>query len=170
MQIDGNENSVYEVNVVAEEPGEHNPRENAFYAKSTLLATELEARRNICLETARYWKIVNDNVKNEYGQSVGYKMVTGENCFPFASENSSLMKRAGFIKQHLWVTPYHEDEIYASGNYPNQHAGGDGLNFGRVRTGRSAIKISSYGTRWGIRMCPGPRIGRLCRQPTSASH
>ncbi|GAB7053615.1 MULTISPECIES: primary-amine oxidase [Paenibacillus] len=129
MQIDGNENSVYEVNVVAEEPGEHNPRENAFYAKSTLLATELEARRNICLETARYWKIVNDNVKNEYGQSVGYKMVTGENCFPFASENSSLMKRAGFIKQHLWVTPYHEDEIYASGNYPNQHAGGDGLEF-----------------------------------------
>jgi primary-amine oxidase len=127
MQIDGNENSVYEVNVVAEETGEHNPRENAFYAKPTLLETELEARRNICLETARYWKVVNDNVKNEYGQSVGYKMVTGENCFPFASENSSLLKRAGFIKQHLWVTPHNENEIYASGMYPNQHAGGDGL-------------------------------------------
>jgi primary-amine oxidase len=127
MQIDGNENSVYEVNVVAEEPGEHNPRENAFYAQSTLLDTELKARRNISLETARYWKIVNDNVKNDLGQSVGYKIVTGENCFPFASENSSLLKRAGFIKHHLWVTPYNENEMYASGKYPNQHIGGDGL-------------------------------------------
>ncbi|MCK9860523.1 primary-amine oxidase [Paenibacillus sp. ATY16] len=128
MQIDGNENSVYEVNVVPEEPGVNNPRENAFYAKSTLLETELQAKRDIKLETARYWKFVNDNVKNELGQSVGFKIVTGENCFPFASDNSSLIKRAGFIKHHLWVTPYDEDEMYASGKYPNQHLGGDGLS------------------------------------------
>lgn len=128
MQIDGNENSVYEINVVPEELGEANPRENAFYAKSTLLETEQQAKRDIKLETARYWKIVNDNVKNELGQSVGYKIVTGENCFPFASENSSLLKRAGFIKHHLWVTPFNEDELYASGKYPNQHVGGDGLS------------------------------------------
>ncbi|UUZ78817.1 primary-amine oxidase [Paenibacillus sp. P26] len=127
MQIDGNENSVYEVNVVPEELGEGNPQENAFYAKSTPLETEKQAKRDIKLETARYWKIVNDNVKNDLGQSVGYKMVTGENCFPFASDNSSLLKRAGFIKHHLWVTPYDEDELYASGKYPNQHIGGDGL-------------------------------------------
>ncbi|BBI32785.1 primary-amine oxidase [Cohnella abietis] len=128
MTIDGNENSVYEVNVVPEEIGEGNPRENAFYAKSTLLETEKQAVRDIKLETARYWKIVNDNVKNDWGQSVGYKIVTGENGFPFASENSSLIKRAGFIKHHLWVTPYNEDEIYAAGNYPNQHIGGTGLS------------------------------------------
>ncbi|AJY73480.1 primary-amine oxidase [Paenibacillus beijingensis] len=128
MQIDGNENSVYEVNVVPEELGEGNPRESGFYAKSTLLETEQQAIRDIKLETARYWKIVNDNVKNELGQSVGYKIVTGENCFPFASDNSSLIKRAGFIKHHLWVTPYNEDELYASGKYPNQHIGGDGLS------------------------------------------
>ncbi|WP_025696771.1 primary-amine oxidase, partial [Paenibacillus durus] len=128
IQIDGNDNSVYEVDVVPEELGEGNPRENAFYAKSTLLETEQKAIRDIKLETARYWKIVNDNVKNELGQSVGYKIVTGENCFPFASKNSSLLKRAGFIKHHLWVTPYNEDEIYASGKYPNQHIGGEGLS------------------------------------------
>ncbi|WP_373228826.1 primary-amine oxidase [Cohnella sp.] len=128
MQIDGSENSVYEVNVVPEELGEDNPRENAFYAKSTLLETEKQATRDLKLETSRYWKVVNDNVKNDLGQSVGYKIVTGENCFPFASENSSLMKRAGFIKHHLWVTPHNEDEMYAAGNYPNQHIGGDGLS------------------------------------------
>ncbi|EXX90377.1 tyramine oxidase [Paenibacillus darwinianus] len=128
MMIDGNENSVYEVNVVPEELGEGNPRENAFYAQSTLLTTESEAVRDIKLETARYWKFVNDNVKNDLGQSVGYKIMTGENCFPFASDSSSLIKRAGFIKHHLWVTPYNENEMYASGKYPNQNIGGDGLS------------------------------------------
>jgi primary-amine oxidase len=27
----------------------------------------------------------------------------------------------------LWVTPYEEKEMFAAGDYPNQHAGGDGL-------------------------------------------
>jgi len=37
------------------------------------------------------------------------------------------MQRAGFAKQHLWVTPYTPEEQYAAGDYPNQHAGGAGL-------------------------------------------
>lgn len=127
LQIDGTDNSVYEVDTVPAPPGPNNPMGNAFMAKSTLLATEQEAIRDLKLETARYWKFVNDNVKNEMGQSVGYKIVPGENCFPFASPDSSLLKRAGFIKHHLWVTPYDEKEMFAGGDYPNQHAGGDGL-------------------------------------------
>ena len=38
-----------------------------------------------------------------------------------------MSKRAGFIREHLWVTPYRPDERYAAGEYPNQHPGGDGL-------------------------------------------
>ena len=37
------------------------------------------------------------------------------------------MKRAAFMTGHLWVTPYNRDEMFAAGNYPNQHPGGDGL-------------------------------------------
>ncbi|MFC5652214.1 primary-amine oxidase [Paenibacillus solisilvae] len=128
LQIDGNENSVYEVNTEAAPAGPENPFNNAFWAKSTLLETEKEAVRDLDLRSARYWKFVNDNVKNEMNQSVGYKIVPGENCFPFASPESSLIKRAGFIQHHLWVTPYDRDEMFAAGNYPNQHAGGDGLS------------------------------------------
>ncbi len=128
LQIDGMNNSVYEVNTVAEEPGPDNPFENAFYAKSTLLESELQAKRKLSLESARYWKFANDHIKNEMGQSVAYKIVPGDNCFPFASPNSSLIKRAGFITNHLWVTPYDQDEMYAAGNYPNQNIGGDGLS------------------------------------------
>ena len=40
MGVDGEENTVYEVNTVAEPPGPDNPHLNAFYAEKTVLRTE----------------------------------------------------------------------------------------------------------------------------------
>ena len=37
------------------------------------------------------------------------------------------MQRAGFTRHHFWVTPYHPEERYPAGDYPNQHPGGAGL-------------------------------------------
>ena len=127
FDLDGEENSVYEVNVVSEEEGSGNPFENAFYAKSTLLENELQARSNLNLETARFWKIVNHNRKNHVGEPVAYKFMAGDNCVPYASKNAWWRKRAGFVENHVWVTPYDEKEMFAAGNYPNQSQGGDGL-------------------------------------------
>lgn len=127
FDLDGENNSVYEVNIVGEEEGAENPYENAFYAKSTLLTTELKARANLKLETARYWKIVNHNRKNHVGEPVGYKFMAGDNCVPFASKNAWWRKRAGFVENHVWVTPFDENEKFAAGDYPNQSQGGDGL-------------------------------------------
>jgi primary-amine oxidase len=125
--IDGMDNSIYEVHTEAEPIGPNNPFGNAFYTKSTLLEREWEAKQTIDLASAKYWKIGNPSVQNQVGEPVGYKLVTGENALPFAHPESSLIKRAGFITNHLWVTPYDKTEKYAAGNYPNQHAGGDGL-------------------------------------------
>ena len=36
-------------------------------------------------------------------------------------------KRAGFLTNNLWVTPYDPKERYPTGEYPNQNPGGDGL-------------------------------------------
>lgn len=127
MDIDGQSNSVYEVNTHAEPVGESNPYGNAFYAESTLLATELEAQRIIDPLAGRYWKVVNPNVMNRLGQPVGYKLIPGENILPFAHPDAPILKRAGFTTKHLWVTPYHPDQRYPAGNYPNQHPGGEGL-------------------------------------------
>jgi primary-amine oxidase len=70
MMVDGPNNSVYEVNTVPETEGEHNLWGNAFYAVSTRLELESEAKRNIDPNTARYWKIVNESEKNEMGVPV----------------------------------------------------------------------------------------------------
>lgn len=127
MTVDGNNNSIYEVNTEAEPMGEENPHGNAFYAKSTLLDTEQAAQRLIDPFTARYWKITNPSVVNGLGQPTAYKLLPGENTVPFAHPESSVMKRAGFMSKHLWVTPYDPEEMFPAGKYPNQHSGGEGL-------------------------------------------
>ena len=127
MSVDGEANSVHEVNTVAEAPGPDNPHGNAFYAESTPLKTELEAQRIIDPLRGRYWKVSNPSVVNVLGTPVGYKLMPGENILPFADPSASIMQRAGFMTKHLWVTPYAPDETSATGPYPNQHPGGDGL-------------------------------------------
>jgi primary-amine oxidase len=127
FDLDGENNSVYEVNIVPDEISPSNPFENAFYAKSTLLKEELQARSNLNLETSRHWKIVNHNKKNHLNEPVGYKFIGGDNCIPYASKNAYWRKRAGFVENHVWVTPYSESEKFAAGPHPNQSQGGDGL-------------------------------------------
>lgn len=127
FDLDGTNNSVQVVDVVADEPGPDNPFENAFQAKAQTLKSEKAARAHLKLETARSWKVINPSVKNRIGEPVGYKFLPGDNSFPLASPNAWWRKRAGFVNYHVWVTPYNENEKYGAGDYPNQSTGGDGL-------------------------------------------
>ncbi len=127
MAVDGQKNSVYEVNSYACPADENNPHHNAFYAEKTQLKTESEAQRNIDPYSARYWLITNESETNYLGQKTSYKLIPGENVLPFAHDDASVIKRAGFMTKHLWVTPYDPAEMDAAGDYPNQHPGGAGL-------------------------------------------
>ncbi|MGI9334554.1 MAG: primary-amine oxidase [Gammaproteobacteria bacterium] len=127
MAVDGERNSVREVNVKAESLGPHNPHGNAFYAEETQFDTELEARRRIDPASGRYWKIVNPSVRNAMGKPTAYRLVPGEATVAFADPESSIARRAGFATENLWVTPYDSHEMHAAGDYPNQHPGGAGL-------------------------------------------
>jgi len=127
LDVDGVQNAVEEVWTEAEPPGPENPHGNAFRAHRRRLASELEAQRRVDPSHARWWEIINPGVTHRLGRPVGYRLLPGENAVPFASAEAAVSKRAGFIRQHLWVTPYRDDERYAAGEYPNQHPGGAGL-------------------------------------------
>jgi len=127
FDIDGMENTVQRVDVVADPVDDANMFENAFQARVTDLETEQSALANLNLETARTWKIINKKKTNAAGEPVGYKFIPGDNSTPFASPNAWWRRRAGFVNHQVWVTPYSEDEKYAAGDYPNQCCGGDGL-------------------------------------------
>jgi primary-amine oxidase len=127
LDVDGVDNSVYEVNMVTSPAGPENPHGNAFRAEATLLASETQAKRKVSAATSRFWRVVNPARKNRLGQPVGYRLVPGENAPPLVHPDAAIMKRAGFTAHHLWVTPYRADERHAAGDYPNQHPTGDGL-------------------------------------------
>ena len=127
LAIDGVNNTVQQLDVVADPLDEANPYQNAFRVAPTNLATESQAKANLSLETGRTWKFTNPTAKNALGNSVGYKFIPGDNALPFASREAWWRKRAGFVDHHVWVTPFSADERFAAGDFPNQSTGGDGL-------------------------------------------
>jgi primary-amine oxidase len=128
LDVDGPSNSVYEVEAEVVPPGPDNPWGNAFRPRVTPLTNELTARRETNSATSRTWRVVNPSSRNAIGQPVGYKLApTTSTPTMLASPDSSVGKRAGFARHNLWVTPYARDERRAAGEFPNQHAGGDGL-------------------------------------------
>jgi len=107
--------------------GPDNPWGNAIRQKVTRLESELAARRDVDPAASRHWRFVNPAKRNGLGRPVAYKLVPGSTPTMLAQPESSVGRRAGFARHNLWVTPYAEDERRAAGDYPNQHAGGDGL-------------------------------------------
>ena len=51
----------------------------------------------------------------------------GENVAPMFAPDSRFAQRAGFTRNHVWVTAYDPEQRFAAGDYPYQHPGGDGL-------------------------------------------
>lgn len=128
MDIDGaSANNVAELNTESIPSGNANPFGNAFMMKEQPLRTEMEAQRQCNLASNRMWKIFNTGIRNALGQPVGYLLVPGPNSVPYASADSSVRKRAGFLNAHVWVTPYDAAEMHAAGEYINQSKGGEGL-------------------------------------------
>jgi len=119
LDIDGPANTVYATESEALPVTEDNPHGLALVVRNTPLLTEADGRQDYEWHTQRGWKVVNDNVANSLGTPVGYKLVpTG--CFPALLDASSpVLRRAEVIAHTLWVTPYHEDERWPCGEFPN---------------------------------------------------
>ncbi len=127
MAVDGEANSVHEVNVTALPPGPENPHGNAFVADATPLRSESAAQRNTNALSSRFWRIVNNGHKNALGRAVAYRLCPGESVLPLAQPGAAVLQRAGFLTRNLWVTPFAAAERFPTGDYPNQNPGGDGL-------------------------------------------
>ncbi|WP_228518906.1 primary-amine oxidase [Methylophilus sp. 13] len=126
MMVDGERNSVTETNFYPRPIGEGNQYGNVFNTETITFANELDACREANGQSGRFWKVINPNIKNSVGNHPGYKLVAEHNPVILAQPESQTGRRAGFARNHLWVTPYSPDERYGSGEYPNQHYG-DGL-------------------------------------------
>jgi len=127
MDVDGGDNTVTEHEFVPRPWGEENPYGNVFDTRTRVLKRELDSPALANGETGRYWKVSNPNIQNSVGKAPGYKIVVMPSPVMLAQPDSTVAQRGGFAKKHIWVTAFDAREKYASGDYPNVHAGGDGL-------------------------------------------
>jgi Cu2+-containing amine oxidase len=100
MAVDGEENTVVEVDVVSEPMGAANPAGNAYQLRETVLASESVARRVIEPYASRTWTVINPGSTNHMGKPVGYKLVPTGVTWPQADPESG--KKPVFFS-HLYI-------------------------------------------------------------------
>lgn len=127
MEVDGSDNTVSEIELVAAPPGADNPYGSALVTRSTPLRTELQARRTINAATARTWVVASGHRRNNTGWPTGYRLRPMNTPTLLAPPDSAVGRRGEFARYNFWVTPFAPDERHAGGEYPNQHPGGAGL-------------------------------------------
>lgn len=127
LDLDGTDNSVFEVEAVAPERGPLNPYGGSFIERIEQIRDETESRRFIEPSAARYWKVVNPARLNKMGRPVAYKLIAKSPVTPVAEPSSSIGMRAGFMYADVWVTATDHDERYPAGDYPFQGGEGKGL-------------------------------------------
>ena len=160
MEVDGECNSVYEVDTASVADKDTNPHGNAFRPVVTRLEREPEAHRTIDPFSGRHWLIVNDSVRNALDQPVAYKLLPGATVPPFAREDSDLLRRAGFLKDNLWVTHYDQRERFRPATTQTSIPVVPGSRSISGRTVQSSRMTSCSGTRSGCCTSPAPRTGR----------
>src|SRR5262249_23202902 len=92
FSVDGENNTVHEVNTQPVPPGPKNPHGNAFITEVTPFSKESEALRTTNPLSSRFWRVVNPERKNNMGGQVAYRLMPGENVLPFAQPSAAVLK------------------------------------------------------------------------------
>ncbi|BAY36066.1 tyramine oxidase [Nostoc sp. NIES-2111] len=127
MDVDGQANTVMEMNVQSLPMGKNNPLGNAITVEDTPLKTEKAAVRDLDIKHSREWMIASAEKKNGLGVAPAYMLMPGGNTVFFPVEGAKIRQKAEFATHHVWVTKYKAGELYAGGDYPNQAPPGQGL-------------------------------------------
>ncbi|HET6672430.1 MAG TPA: primary-amine oxidase [Agromyces sp.] len=127
VAIDGEDNTLHEIEVEQIPMGPENPKGNAFTWKNTQLNSEAEAQRLANGLTSRVWEVASAHRTNHTGKPTAYRLIPEGKSTLLAQPESSVYARANFATKHLWGTRFSPDEIYPAGRYPNQSAGWEGL-------------------------------------------
>jgi primary-amine oxidase len=120
LDIDGEENTVVEVDSVAAPIGDDNPYGLALSTQTTIVEAESQSARDFNWETQRVWKVINPNKVNRYGSNTAYKLLPGAAIPPLLDSSSPVYQRAPVIAHPLWVTAYDDAERWPAGDYPTQ--------------------------------------------------
>jgi primary-amine oxidase len=120
LDIDGDENTVIEVDSVAEPINQDNPLGLAMSTQNTIIESESQSARDFRWESQRTWKVINPDKWNRHGSNTAYKLVPGAAIPSLMDSSSPIYQRAPVIGHSLWVTAYDDKERWPAGDYPTQ--------------------------------------------------
>ncbi|KAH0524020.1 hypothetical protein TsFJ059_008941 [Trichoderma semiorbis] len=124
--IDGHENSVVVEETVPLPINEGNPQGIGYHVKQEVI--EKEGFADIDPLKNRVFKIINPSSRNPVNDKpVAYAVVPFNSQLILANPNSFHARRSEFALHSMWFTKYHDDELYASGEWTNQSAGDEGI-------------------------------------------
>lgn len=127
--IDGHKNSLQveeSYTVPVDDPEIHNPFGVGYATRSHVI--EKEQGLDLDHTKARTFKIVNESKRNQITDTpVGFKIVPYYSQTLLAHPSSYHARRSEFAKHAVWVTRYHEDELFPAGRYTMQSMGGQGI-------------------------------------------
>jgi primary-amine oxidase len=127
LDIDGDQNTVMEVDSKALPVYEDNPYGLAVVAEASPVTSEAESARDFNWATQRSWKVVNPNRTNSVGTNPAYKLVPTASIPPMMDPEAPQYLRAPVIGHTVWVTRQHDDERWPCGAYPTQSTYDDGM-------------------------------------------
>jgi len=119
FDVDGPSNRVFELNTANAQGLLRDPGGEWFGMQRTTLKSELAARRDVDLTTARRWLVTSSARTNALGEPTGYALVPGENAPSMQAPNSAPRRRAAFLDHQLWITLSDPKQMYASGEWVN---------------------------------------------------
>lgn len=127
--VDGHKNSVVIEESHAmpmDDPDVHNPFGVGYETRTGYI--EREGGFDLDLTTNRVFKIINEARINSMTQTpVGFKLLPSYSQMLLAHPSSFHARRSEYGQHAVWVTKYHEDEMFPSGRYTMQSMGGEGI-------------------------------------------
>jgi primary-amine oxidase len=127
FDVDGPNNSFMTHRMVQQRLANDPMRKSIWVAQPNVAASEKDAILDIQLDKPSMWMFINPSVKGPLNHPTGYEVMPGATAKSLLSPDDPPQKVGAFSEHQFWVTPYNENERYASGIYPISSKGNDGL-------------------------------------------
>lgn len=127
LDVDGEANTLYEVDTYAPPKGSENPKGELFAMRTRPILGERDAALDVSFAASRNWRVSNTHRTNGLGQFTSYTLVPGAVSPAYPLAGSDPRTTAGFIAHQLWATPYAPEELFAAGEFQNLGRENQGL-------------------------------------------